>query len=308
MTLSAPLMSRKRTILVSLETDKGTAVPGATPALVEQLLTNPTCPWIEREGSGLFIGNGSPGVLGERSGECTFKAELLGDGAHHLDAGLAILLQASRFAKTAESYVPANADSTMKCVTIDVDEDGVFKRLSGAMADVSFDGEAGGRLILSFSFKGTWVVPTDVALPAYAPSTRAPLRLQGGTFTLATLAIKVAKISLKMGNNVFMRGSLAGVGGIANHMITWGKPIISIDPEADLVAGYDYHGAYLAGTEVAVSLVVTDGTDTVTFTIPKIQYKEIKEGDRGGIQIYNITGQCNQSSATVDEAVKFVVT
>ena len=162
--------------------------------------------------------------------------------------------------------------------------------------------------MLNFDFKGICIAPTDVAMPAYAPSTRAPLRMQAGTFTLATLAIKIAKFNLKMNNVVTMRGDVTGVGGIAYYLVGDYDPQVSIDPEADLVAGYDYFGAFLAGTEAAVSLVVTDATDIVTFTIPKVQYKEIKEADRGGIQIYDLTGQCNITSATVNDAVKFVVT
>jgi len=141
--------------------------------------------------------------------------------------------------------------------------------------------------------------------------------MQGGTFTLATLAIKISKFSLKMNNDVTFRGDVAGaimvggstgVGGIAHAIIGDYNPEISIDPEAALVADYDYFGAYLAGTTAVISLVLTDGTDIVTFTFPKVQYKEIKEGNRGGIQIYDITGQCLPTSDSVDAAVKFVVT
>jgi hypothetical protein len=308
MALSAPLLTRKRVIKVSLETTKGSVVTPATDVLVFDLQINPTSPFEQRKGSGLFLGAGSPGVLAERSGQCTFKAELLGNGSHGLDAGLAILLQAANFAKSSETYQNTSSVSSQKCISIGVSEDGVFKELIGAMGEVSFDGTAGGRVILSFDFKGIWVAPTDVALPAYAPSTRAPLRMQSGTFTLASLAIKISKFSLKMNNLVTMRGDVTGVGGIAHYLIGDYDPEISIDPEADLVAGYDFFGSYLAGTSAALSLVVTDSTDIVTFTIPKVQYKDIKEGDRGGIQIYDITGQCLQTSDTVDAAVKFVVT
>lgn len=308
MALSAPLLTRKRVIKVTLETTKGTVAAPATDVLVFDLQINPTAPFEQRKGSGLFLGNASPGVLGERSGQCTFKAELLGDGAHALNAGLGILIQACGFVATVQSYTLSNTVAAQKCISIGVSEDGVFKELIGAMGEVSFDGEAGKRMMLSFDFKGIWVAPTDVALPAYAPSTRAPLCMQSGTFTLATLAIKIAKFSLKMGNNVALRGDVTGVGGIAHAYIGDYDPEISIDPESDLVAGYDYFGAFLAGTEAAVSLVVTDATDIVTFTIPKVQYKAIKEGDRSGIQIYDLTGQCNITSATVNDAVKFVVT
>ncbi|GAH27751.1 unnamed protein product, partial [marine sediment metagenome] len=108
-------------------------------------------------------------------------------------------------------------------------------------------------------------------------------------------------------NVVVPRLDVDAVGGIAYYMITdYDGPILSIDPEADLIDGYDYNKIWLAGTEAAVSLILTDGTDSIAFTIPKVQYREIPEGDREGIQIYDITGQCNHDSG--DDAVAIAVT
>ena len=100
-----------------------------------------------------------------------------------------------------------------------------------------------------------------------------------------------------MGCIITPRLDVDAVGGIAHYQITdYDGPILEVDAEADKVAGYDFNGIWLAGTTGAVSLEVTDGTDKVTFAIPKFQYREIPEGDRDGIQIYNVTGQCNHDS------------
>ena len=306
MALSAPLLARKRVIKVKIEAEKGTKIAGDQALLVFDLDIKPTAPWEERKGTGLWRGHANKGVLGERSGTCSFKVELRGTGSHGLEAGLAILLQACGFKKTSESYGMHSTHSDDKTISIDVWEDGVKKGLAAASGEVSFEGEAGKRMMLNFEFSGIWQAPIDEALPAFAPSTTTPLRMQGGTFTLATLAIKIAKFNLKMGNNVVARGSVAAAGGIAYYMITDYDPELSIDPEADLVGGYDINGVWLAGTTAAVSLVVTDGTDVVTFTIPALNYKEIPEGDREGIQIYDVTGACIHS--TGNDAVTIAVT
>jgi len=296
MALSAPLLTRKRVIKVKLESTKGEQIATDQAILVFDLAINPTSPFEARKGTGLYRGDSEVGVLGERSGVCTFSCEMRGNGSSGMEAGLAILLQACGLKKTLEVYQVHSTHTDDETITIDVWESGVKKSLVGASGNVTFEGETGKRMICNFEFIGRWIAPIDEALPAYVPSTTAPMLLQAGVFTLATESIMIGKFSLNMGNNVVLRMDVDGAGGIAYAMITDYEPLISIDPEADLVAGYDYHGAWLAGTEAAVSLAINDGTDKVTFTLPKVQYRDIKEGDREGIQIYDITGQCNHSS------------
>ncbi len=306
MALSAPLLTKKKVIKVILEAEKGTKLAGTQALLVFDLDIKPTAPFEERKGSGLYRGHANTGILGERSGSCSFKAELRGTGAGGLEAGLAILLQSCGFTKTLEVYNMHSTHSADKTISIDVWEDGKKKGLAGASAEVTFEGETGGRMMLNFDFFGVWQAPIDEALPTFAPSTTTPMRLQGGTFTLGGESIKISKFSLAMGNNPVMRPDVDAAGGIAYYIITDYDPVLSMDPESDLVAGYDINGLWLAHTTGAVSLAITDGTDTVTFTIPALQYKEIPEGDRDGIQVNEITGQCVHSSG--DDAVAIAVT
>lgn len=305
MALSAPLLTRKRVIKVEVETAKGTrnGAPSPTAILAFDLEINSTAPFEERKGTGLYRGHENIGVLGERSGTCKFSAELRSDGISGLEAGLAILLQACGLKKTSEVYQVHSTHSNDETISIDVWEDGLKKSLLGASGNVTFEGENGGRMMCNFEFLGVWQAVTDDSLPAYSPSTEAPMMMQGGTFTLATESIMISKLSLNMGSNPVPRYDVDAAGGIAYYMITDYDTVLNIDPEADLVAGYDYHGVWLAGTEAAVSLLLTDGTVNVTFALPKVQYREIAEGDRDGIQIYDITGQCNHSSGNDSVAI-----
>ena len=297
MALSAPLLTRKRVIKVALEGagTKGTKVAGTQAILVFDLDIKPTAPFSERKGTGLYRGHAETGVLEERSGTCTFSAELRGT-AGAMEAGLAILLQACGLDQTLEVYqvhsVPAN-DLTL---SIDVWEDGVKKGLAGASGNVTFEGTAGKRMMCNFEFSGIWQATIDEALPAYAPSTDPPIRVQGGTFTLGGESIKINSFSLNMGCNVVMRADADGVGGIAHYHITDYDTVLSIDPEADKVAGYDFNGIWLAGTEAAVSLLLTDGTTNITIAIAKFQIREVPGGDRDGVLTYELVGQCNHDS------------
>lgn len=295
MALSAPLLTRKKVIKVKIEAEKGTKLAGDQAILVFDLAIRPTAPFVERKGTGLYRGHSEPGVLEERSGTCSFSAELRGT-AGAMEAGIAILLQACALEKTLEVFQVHSVPATDSTISIDVWEDGVKKGLAGASGNVTFEGVAGKRMMCNFEFSGIWQATIDEALPAYAPSTDPPMRVQGGTFTLGGESIKINSFSLNMGCNVVMRGDVDGVGGIAHYMITDYDPVVSMDPEADKVAGYDYNGIWQAGTEGAISLLLTDGTTTITIAIPKFQYREIPGGDRDGIQTYEVVGQCNHDS------------
>jgi hypothetical protein len=306
MVLSAPRLSRKKVIKVALESTMGTKVAGTQALLTYDFDLRPAFPFEERKGPGLYLGHTEKGVHGERLGTCSFLAELRGDGSQGMEAGLAILLQAVKFKKTLEVYQVHSTHTNDKTISIDSWEDGKKKGLSGASGTVAFAGTTGRRMMLRFEFTGVWQTVPDEALPANAPSTTKPLLMQAGTFTLAGESIKIGSFELNMGCNVVPRLDVDATGGVAYCMITDIDPVISMDAEADLVAGYDYYGVMLAGTTAAVSLALTDGTDTITFTIPAVQYREVPEGDRDGIAIHDIVGQCVHSSG--DDSVAIAVT
>jgi len=296
MALSAPRLRKIRVIKVKIEAEKGTKIAGDQALTVFDLEINPTAPFEQRKGTGKYRGNEHTGVIGELSGKCTFKAEMRSNGSSGLEAGLAILLQASGLAKSSETYQNHSTHTNDKTISIDIWEDGKKKGLAGASGTWTMEGSDAGRVLFNFDFDGVWQAPIDEAVPANAPSTTAPMMLKNGTFTLATESIKISKFSLNMGCAVVPRRDVDAASGIAYYMITDYDSTVEMDPEADLVAGYDFYGVWLAGTEAAVSLLLTDGTVNVTITLPKVQTKELGEDERDGIEIENFVGQCNHSS------------
>lgn len=293
-----PLLTRKRVIKVKLEAVRGTKLAGDQAILVFDLEIKPTSPYEARKGSGLYLGHNNIGIHGERSGSCSFTTELRSDGSAGMETGVAILLQAAGFVKSTEVYSQHSNIANQKTISIDVWEDGVKKGLAGAMGTCTISGDIGKRMMLNFEFFGVWQAPIDEALPAYAPLSTIPMKLSGGTFTIGGASLKIAKYELNTGNTVVMRPDPDGAAGFLFYIITDYDPEISLDPETELIATYDYNGIWLAGTEAAVSLAVTDGTDTITISTPKVQIKELVEGDREGIQDYEYTGQCNNNGVT----------
>jgi hypothetical protein len=296
MALSAPLLWKKRVIKVKLEANMGTKVSTDQAILVSNLKINPTAPFIERGGTGLYRGHDVKGVIGAQSGKCTFSVEMRGTGSGGCELGLAILLQACGLIKSSEAYTVHSVHSSDKTISIDVWEDGKLKGLAGASGTFTFHFLAGQRVVLDFDFDGIWQAPTADALPTWTPSTVLPFMGKSGTFTLDSNAIKISKFDLDIGSKVVPREDVCAVSGIAYYMVADILPMASFDPEADLVAGYDYHGIWLASTEKVIAVVAKNSTDKCTIAIPKFQTRELPEGERNGIMIHEISGQCDHSS------------
>ena len=297
MTLSTrPILSKTKVVKVILETTIGSYLAATQAIYFEDSKMVATGPFIERNGDGKYLGHGQPGVIGELSGRFTGKCEMRGNGTTGCEPGLAILLQVCRLAKTLEVYQIHSDHANDQTVTIEMWESGRKKCLTGAAGTFTIEGEQGGRVMLNFTLDGTWVAPTDEAIPAWAPSTDKPFMMKNGIFTLATNAIKISQFTFDMGCIVVPRRDIASASGINYFMAANALPMFSCDPEAHLVASYDYHGLWLAGTEAAVVLTLNNGTTKCTISLPKVQYREVPEGDRDGILIHELSGQCNQSS------------
>jgi hypothetical protein len=153
--------------------------------------------------------------------------------------------------------------------------------------------------MLKFEFSGRYHQTTDVALPAMSSlSTVAPMVLQGGEFSVGGDTMNINKLSLTPGAAVAVRPSTVGDGGLVSYVIGDFDPELNIDPEADLVANFDFMDAYVDSTELAVAFMITDGTVDIDFSLPKVQIKTIESADREGILANDIVCQCNNNGST----------
>ena len=302
--MATPLLTRKRVIKLVAEAEKGTKIAGTEDARVYDPVIKPTASFVQRKGTGLYLGNTETGVLGPRSGSLSFGTEMRSDGSAGLDTALAILLTGCGFKQTLEVYNLHSTHSDQKTLSFDLWIEGLKKGLGGAMGNVTIEGEVGGRVMCNFEFSGVWQAPAPVAFPAYAPGTGSPAYLRSATLTLAGASVKISKFSLNMGCEVVPLNDQAAAGGIAYYLITDYDPVITLDPQEDTASAI--YAAWLAGTEVAVSLALSSGDDTITIAAPKVQYKELSEGDQSGVATNEITGQCKHSAG--NDAVTITVT
>lgn len=294
-------LRRKYCVKIGIEVTKGTAVTPTLSLLCYNADIKPTAEFEQRRGSGKYTGNNTPGTLNSKTGTFTAKAELTGNGSGALDPTIAALLQGCGM-KDNSGYKPISSTADQKTLTIVVWRDGKKKSIIGAMGNIKFESESGKIVYLTVEFTGKWVAPVDEALPAtWSPTTQAPMKMASGTFTVGGGAKSISKFSLDMGCNVVMHPDPSATEGFDSYIITDHDEVIGFDPESEAVATYDLDGIWAAETEFAVVLTVTNGTDDVTITCAKAQYKEIPEEEREGIDIYDVTCQCNNDSG--DDAV-----
>ncbi len=230
--------------------------------------------------------------------------ELTGNGSGSLDATIAALLQGCGM-KDNSGYKPTSSVADQKTLTIHVWRDGKKKGIYGAMGNVRIEAEYGKTVYLNFEYTGKWVAPEDDALPSFTPTTQAPMKMAGGTFTLGGAEKAISRYELNMGCQVVTRPNPNKTEGIQCYIVSDHEESLNFDPESEAVAVYDIDGIWSAETEFAVILAVTNGTDTATITCPKAQYTEVPEGERDGIDIYEVTCQCNNNSG--DDAVSITV-
>jgi len=169
-----------------------------------------------------------------------------------LGSGIDELLKTSGFVLSSTTYSPHSVLANQKTLSIDVWEDGIKKGLAGAQAKMSVEFDTGKRVLLKFEYSGIWQAPVDEALPSFSPGSTAVLHARGGTFTIGGVAKKISKLSLDCGQQIAPRPDVNATSGIAYYSITNYDPVVSFDPEAELVASYDIHGIWLAGTEAAI--------------------------------------------------------
>ena len=301
------MLTRKKVIQAKVEATKGTEESaGFSDGVVYDPLINPASEFEPRRGSGKYVGNAHPGVVQKRKGTFTCKTELRGNGTNAMDPFVSAMLQACWLKNTAETYQVNSDAANQKTVTIPVFEDGIKKVLYGAMGNVSIEAETGKRLMCNFEMQGLYKTVSDISLPSFSPNTNMPPLFASATFTIGGVAKRISRFSLNFNNDVQPLHDPAGLGGDKYYHIVDNDPTLEFDLEAELVATYDIFGIWLAGTEAAVSIVVGSGAGKqITITIPKLQYREIPEGDRDGLQVCEAVGQCNHSSG--DDAVAIAV-
>jgi len=286
------ILTRKGCVRLKQQSDKTEAVTTTLYLLLGEPEMQRDSNLIARGGVHPYSGS-YPGISGPQTGRMTFRGELISDGTSALDDGVEALMQGAGWKLSAATYSPAETVALQTCLTLDLYRDGLLKRLSSAMGSLDIDIVAGQPVGLVGNYLGKWAAPTDVALPTPSYPSRLPFIAQSITFTIATVAVRCQRISIRLQPTIIPREDVSASEGIGYFCITAFDPIIEVDPEAELVAAHDIYGALEASTEQAFSAVLSDGKVTATITAAKLQAREIINEDRGGKRVHRVIYQPN---------------
>lgn len=278
------MFTNKKIMRIKLETTKGTGVDPDTAVLAYDVDIMSDAEWIQRKGTGLYLGNQIPGILGNLTGTCSFKVSLRTAGTAAFDAAALIIFQCCGMSST---IAPVSTITDQKTMTLEVNEDGLLKQLTGCACELKLTCDGWGQpMYLDVTAHGMWATPAAEAIGSWSPSEVIPPKLGSGTFTFDSETPVIGKIEYDMGNVLGFRG---------DHFVVADRDVtMSFDPEDS--TSYLFNTKWGALTEMAHTLTLVDSGGTITITCPKVQYKEIKSGDRDGLKTNDIVCQCNASS------------
>lgn len=196
-------------------------------------------------------------------------------------------------------YSPLTGPSTT--LTIGHNQNGTLKRISGAMGNVKFTGEAGKQMIAEWEFEGLWQPPTTAAILVPTDSGAQPPRFANSAITVATVPYPISKFEFDFGNKIVMRQDPADPTGFRAAFIADRVPMIKLDPEAVALGTQDWHAAQAAGTTYAFSAAIGSVSNNIlTFAAPAIALNNPpQDGDRNQIRVDELEFLC---TSTTDDA------
>ena len=305
-----PLLMKQRLVAAKNETTLGTdSAPTATDATMNayDVLMEPTLEYIARMGQGSAAR--ITGSIGKQHGTCTFKTPLSGNGAAASAGWLDVLLGGCGYIEATDTFSPNTAPPSTTAgtgvnhtLTIATYEDGLRKVIVGAMGTCRMVFDSGQNVVMEWTFTGAWGGVTDAAILAPTYDAVLPQQFRSAVLTIGGAAPGcVSNLVIDLGNTVELRDCATSSTGYETALITDWNVNGSWNPESRLVATEDVFGLWLAGTEEAFSLALTDGTDTITIAMPKVQRTDIKPGSRGDNQTDEITWQANRNAAAGDD-------
>lgn len=140
------------------------------------------------------------------------------------------------------TYAPTTTFESMTIYV--VQENGQSIKLVGCCGTVEFAMRAGGLVEARFTFTGMIAGVGDLAYVAgtYATTPQYPV-LKSAAFQIdtANYAPRIAQLGFNLGNMLNRVPSVNATTGMAGYLITDRNPRITIDPEQDTVANYDWY-------------------------------------------------------------------
>lgn len=306
-------MLTKRKVLYAKEegTYNTDPTPGATDAvLVENLSwSNEGLKMIERPAVRPVLGALAQ-VYGGRLVSVSFDAEVKGSGAAGTAPEIGVLLRGCGLGETivaATSVIYAPVSTALESITLYLFEDGKQIIVTGARGNVSFNLEAGNKVMASFTFTGHVAAQTDVALASPTLDSTTPEPYVGGSFTIDGFAGVINALSFDLGNTIATPSSVNAADGYGEIQIVGRDINGSCDPEDELVATQDWVGDFASGKSMALASGAIGSTagNILAITMPAVYYRDVTPGDRDGVATLELPFGSAAVSTDADVSMAF---
>jgi hypothetical protein len=301
-----PLLRRRAVFAAKVETTIGTAesLTGAEGAFNARDFTiQPNVPITRREGQGGF--NYLPGIAEGMQGTCTVTMDMAYDGTT-VPTWASVLLPACGWVATAGVFSPLSEGpgTNVKTLTIGHYKDGKRALLSGAMGTFKIMAPTGKMASIEFTFTGKYSTnETDTALIAPTYPTTLPLRVAAGALTWNSVALCTSNVEVDAGNSVIMRECMNATdrSGFVSAIVTNRQPVITADPESELVATQDRDALWLTSSPQAFSMQIGVTGTSITVAAPKAQLENKQQGNRNDMMTDDLTWLATKGSAADTE-------
>ena len=305
-------LKRKRVLAAKIETTPGTLdlFLADTAFNVYNLIAQQEIEMESREAQGGF--GMHPSLAGGRKGRITFSVDGSWDGTATEPSWADTFLPACGWVKSGQVFTPRTEvpGANVKTLSMAIYQDGVIKSMAGCAGTFTMNNPTGRTAVFNFDFQGIWQPSTDGTLgiaPTYP--TALGLRYASSTTTWNSVALCLENITLDSGNTITIKECAGSVSGYDYALITNRVVTVTGNPESKLVATQDRFGQLIANSEAVLTWNLDGPTNSVlTLSAPKAQIIDIKEGDRNGLVIDDITWQCNRNGSNIDQEISMTFT
>lgn len=292
-----PLVHRNTVVAFKVEGTAGTAETGLdaddAKFLTFDAMIEPTIQVAERRpDSG--TGGQLPGTPGQYLGRFSCTMELRGKGSSGVPAWAAMLPCFGLAARTGQAYHLSNATADKATATVQVYNDGIRRQLHGAMGSrLRITGKPGERVMIEMEMIGIYTKASDQAILAPTHETTLPPRFASNAITWGSEAPLVSEFSLDLNLETTMRADSSNVAGAIHAFITGFRPVVTMDPETQLVAADDLDGAFMAGDTRTLSIPIgATANNIITLAAPRTQVESKPPQNREGISVEQVTLRC----------------
>lgn len=243
-------------------------------------------------------------------GQIKFDVEIKGSGAAGTAPELGPLLKGCGFSETIvalTSVTYKHASGGGSSLTIYFYEDGLLYKMTGARGQPSASLKTGEIGKLSFTFVGHVTGPIDTALPTATYNSAVPPPVIAAAFSMDSYSAVVSKVDFDWGLAIAKPDNISATDGYGEIRITGRNVTGSVDPEATLVAAYDWITKWKSSASYALATGVIGATagNKYAVNMPAVVYTEVGDGDRDGILTREIKFQAVESTGDDEISLAF---